>query len=81
MTETKKTNIIQRMKSDTPKFYKIIRNIGIGLAAVGGVLVAAPVALPAVVVTIGGYLITAGAVASAVAQTATTADNSKTKSK
>ena len=77
MSETKKLNIIQRMKSETPKFYKVIRNIGIGLAAAGGVLVAAPVALPAIVVTIGGYLITAGAVASAVAQTATVADNGK----
>ncbi|MEO8866863.1 MAG: hypothetical protein ABI388_01505 [Bacteroidia bacterium] len=69
------------MKSDTPKFYKVIRNIGIGLAAVGGVLVAAPVGLPVAIVTLGGYLITAGAVATAVAQTATTADNGKTKSK
>ncbi|MEO8760155.1 MAG: hypothetical protein ABI388_03510 [Bacteroidia bacterium] len=67
-------NIIQRMKSETPKFYKIIRNIGIGLAAVGGVLVAAPVALPAAIITLGGYLITAGAVATAVAQTVTTVD-------
>ena len=67
-------NIFQRLGAETPRFYKIIRNIGLGLAATGSVLVAAPVALPAAVVTVGGYLLTAGAVASAVAQTATPAD-------
>ena len=62
-------NIIERVTSETPKFYKIIRNIGLTLAAIGGVLVAAPIALPAVIVTVGGYLIVAGSVATAVSQT------------
>ncbi len=60
--------IIERLKSKTPKFYKIVRNVGLGLAAAGGVLVAAPVAIPAGLVTFGGYLIVAGSVATAVAQ-------------
>ena len=63
-------SVIKRVKAPTPKFFKILRAIGIGLAAVGGTLVAAPVALPAVIVTIGGYVAVAGGVISAVSQTA-----------
>jgi len=62
-------NIIDRLKSPTPKFYRVLRNIGLGLVAAGGVLVTAPVAIPAMIVTVGGYLIVAGSVATAVAQT------------
>ena len=63
-------SVIKRVKAPTPKFFKILRAIGIGLAAIGGTLVAAPVALPAVIVTIGGYVAVAGGVISAVSQTA-----------
>ncbi len=64
--------IVTRLNSPTPKFFKILRNVGLGLAAVGGVLVASPVVLPAIVVTIGGYLVVAGSVATAVSQAVTT---------
>ncbi len=47
-----------------------MRNIGLGLIAVGGVLVSSTIALPVIAITIGQYLIVAGSVASAVAQTA-----------
>lgn len=57
-----------RFLSPTPKFYRIVRNIGIGLAAAGGVIVTSPVALPAAVIAFGSYLILGGMVASAVAQ-------------
>lgn len=60
--------LIERCKADTPPFFKKLRLIGLSLAAVGGVLVAAPIALPAAVVTAGGYLIVAGSVATAVSQ-------------
>ena len=63
-------NIIDRIFSPTPQFFKKLRNIGLGLAAAGTVLVSTPIIIPTVVATIGGYLIVAGAVASAVAQTA-----------
>jgi hypothetical protein len=62
--------IIERMKAPTPSFFKKMRLIGLGLLATGGVLVATPVALPIAIVTIGQYLIVAGSVATAVAQTA-----------
>ena len=67
-------NIIKRVKSPTPKFFKVLRNIGLVLAAVGGTILAAPVALPVVITTIGGYVAVAGAVISAVSQLTTTTE-------
>lgn len=65
-------SIIKRIQAPTPKFFKKLRNIGLALIAVGTVIVTAPISLPGIVVTIGGYLIVAGGVASAVAQSVTT---------
>lgn len=67
-------NIIDRLKAKTPKFYRTLRNVGLGMAAAGGILVSSPIAIPAVLVTIGGYLIVAGSVATAVSQTVTEAE-------
>jgi hypothetical protein len=64
-------NIIKRVKAPTPKFFKVLRNIGLALAALGGTLLAAPVALPVVVTTVGGYLAVAGGLVSAVSQLVT----------
>lgn len=61
-------NVIARAKAPTPKFFKILRTIGLALLAVNGSIVAAPVALPAVVVTVAGYAAVAGGVLSAVSQ-------------
>lgn len=69
--------IAQRMKQPTPKFFKKVRNIGIALAAVSAAIFTAPVALPALLVKIAGYLAVAGGVATAVSQ-ATTAVKDKT---
>ena len=71
-------NIIKRVKSPTPKFFKVLRNIGLVLAAVGGTILAAPVALPVLVTTIGGYVAVAGGVLSAVSQLTTTNDDAVT---
>lgn len=62
--------LLDRFLAPTPFFFKRLRNLGLGLAAAGTVLVSSPIVISPVVVTIGGYLIVAGAVASAVAQTA-----------
>ncbi|MDM8173447.1 hypothetical protein QT327_03585 [Olivibacter sp. 47] len=62
--------ITDRIKSPTPKFFKRIRTIGLTLGAVGGALLTAPITLPATVVTIAGYLATAGIVASAISTVA-----------
>ena len=69
-------NIINRAKAPTPKFFKVLRNIGLVIATVGGTILAAPVALPIVVTTIGGYLTVAGGVVSAVSQLTTEKDAS-----
>ena len=69
-------NIIKRIKTPTPKFFKVLRNVGLALAAVGGTILAAPIALPVIVTTIGGYLAVAGGVATAVSQLTTEKDAS-----
>ena len=61
-------NLVQRAKAPTPKFFKILRTIGLALLAVSGSIIAAPVALPALVVSIAGYSAVAGGVLSAVSQ-------------
>ena len=63
--------VVARAKAPTPKFFKVLRNVGLVLAAVGGTILAAPVTLPVALTSIGGYLIVAGGIASAVSQLAT----------
>ena len=60
--------LAERYKKPTPKFFRTLRNIGISLAAVGGVIIAAPISMPAILVTIATYLTVAGTVATAVSQ-------------
>jgi len=67
--------IINRAKAPTPKFFKVLRTVGLALAAVGGTILAAPIALPAIVTTIGGYVAVAGGVLSAASQLTTTDDS------
>lgn len=67
--------IVLRAKSPTPKFFKTLRTIGLSLAAAGGAILAAPIALPAMVVSVAGYILTAGTVITAVSQVTTEADN------
>ena len=62
--------IVKRMKKRTPAFFQKLRNTGLALGAVGVTLLTAPVVLPAVIVKVAGYLAVAGAVTSAVSQTA-----------
>lgn len=69
-------NLIKRAKAPTPKFFKVLRNIGLAIATVGGTILAAPIALPVVVTTIGGYLAVGGGVISAVSQLTTEKDAS-----
>ena len=63
-------NIIQRVQAPTPKFFKKLRNIGLALAAISAGIIASPVALPALVIKIAGYLAVAGGIAGSVSQVA-----------
>ena len=63
-------NIVERMQSPTPAFFKILRNIGVVLAAASGTVLSAAAVLPGCVVNIAGYLAVAGAIAGAVSQAA-----------
>lgn len=66
---------MNRAKAPVPKFFKVLRNVGLALAAVGGTILAAPVALPVAIVSFGGYVAVAGGVISAVSQLTTTDDS------
>jgi ABC-type xylose transport system permease subunit len=62
-------SIGERVLAPTPKFFRIIRTFGLLLGAIGGSILAAPVALPATLATVAGYLVAAGTAAAAVSQT------------
>ena len=61
-------NIIKRAEAPTPEFFKTLRTIGLALLAVSGSIMAAPIALPAAVISAAGYVAVAGGVISAVSQ-------------
>ncbi len=61
-------NIVDRAQAPTPKFFRILRSIGLVLLAVSGTILAAPVALPVALVSAAGYVAVAGGVISAVSQ-------------
>ena len=67
--------IVERIKAPTPKFFKILRSIGLALLAISGTVVAAPIVLPVTVVTVAGYMAVAGGVISAVSQMTVAEEN------
>ncbi|SNR65647.1 hypothetical protein SAMN06265371_1082 [Lutibacter agarilyticus] len=69
-----------RYKKKTPTFFRKLRNIGIALATAGGVIIAAPISLPAIVITVATYLTVAGTVATAVSQAVVSDNDTSTSS-
>jgi len=55
-------NILERVVSPTPVFFQKLRNIGLVLAGISAAIIASPVSLPAIIVTIASYLGVAGSV-------------------
>lgn len=70
-------NVVDRFNAPKPKFFKVLRTVGLALATVAGAVLTAPVILPAAVVTVAGYLAVAGGVITAVSQV--TVDDKKLK--
>ena len=62
--------LISRVNAPTPTFFKTVRRVALTLGAIGTALLTAPVALPAAVTTVAGYLVAAGLVATAVSSAA-----------
>ena len=71
-------SVVERVKAPTPKFFRSLRTIGLALAAIGGAILASPIALPAGLVAAAGYVALAGGVVTAVSQTAVDTTDSKT---
>lgn len=63
-------NVVERALAPTPKWFKILRTVGIALATIGGTIIATPVALPVGLVSAAGYLVLGGSIISVVSQTA-----------
>ncbi len=59
---------MDRYKKPTPKFFKVLRNVGIALGATGAAILTAPVALPAALITVATYATVAGTVVTVVSQ-------------
>ncbi len=68
--KTKEMNLVERIQSPTPKFFKKLRNFGLILGAASAAIFASPVALPVAIVSAAGYLALACGVINAVSQTA-----------
>ena len=62
--------LAQRVVAPTPKFFRLLRTIGVVVGLVGASILASPVLLPAAIVAVGGYMTLAGSVVTGVAQTA-----------
>ena len=60
--------IVDRAKAPTPKFFRILRSIGLALLTISGTIIAAPVVLPIALVSAAGYVAVAGGVISAISQ-------------
>ena len=64
-------SIQERIKAPTPPFFVKLRNWALILTAASAAVLTTPVALPAIVVKVAGYLAVAGTVAGAVSQSVT----------
>jgi len=55
--------LVKRWKAETPDFWKKVQKVGLAIGAIGGVIVSAPVVLPAGLITVAGYMVAVGSVA------------------
>jgi hypothetical protein len=68
----------ERWNAETPKFWKKVQRIAIIAGTVAGLIIAAPISLPAVIVTAAGYVVAVGTAVATTAQL-TKVDNTENK--
>lgn len=61
-------NLKERWTAKTPKFWKKVQSIALVIGTIAGVIIAAPVALPAAVITTATYLVSISATIVATSQ-------------
>ena len=66
--KTTATELKSRWNGKTPTFWKKVQRLGVIAGAIGGVIIAEPVALPAAIVSAAGYLLLAGSVTATLSQ-------------
>ena len=64
----KLASIQERAQTDTPPFFKKLRLIGLVALSIGTSILMAPIAVPAALTTIAGYVLLGGTVLTAVSQ-------------
>lgn len=72
--KNKNLNLLERVLAPTPKWFRVLRTVGITLASIGGVIISSPIAMPLVLVNIAGYLVLGGGIITAVSQTSIKTD-------
>ena len=58
----------ERWNSKTPKFWKRVQRIAIIAGTIAGIIIAAPVTLPAALITVAGYFAVVGTAVATTAQ-------------
>lgn len=73
-TDPEKMDLVTRVMAPTPKFFRKLRQAGLILAAIGGSILASPVAVPVILSQAAGYIALAGAVITSISQTSVVGD-------
>ena len=61
-------NLKERWNAKTPKFWKKVQRIAIIAGTIAGIIIAAPVTLPAALITVAGYVAVVGTAVATTAQ-------------
>jgi len=68
------TKLANNLNAPTPRWAGIIRNIAIACTSIAGAIVAAPVGLPALVISAAGYMALGGSILTVIAQSFTVSE-------
>ena len=74
MESEKKLSLLDRVTLPSPTFWRKVSAVGIAIGGLGLVLGTAPVALPAAVVSVAGYLVLAGSLTAGLSALTVTAE-------